>query len=340
VVASGDKRGEVDTTGAFGLGFIAVYQITDRPQIISSGRHWLIDEMQPEEQRIEVCPGCDACRDESLPPTRFIFPWARTPDSGLRRALRAGTVPEDLAPMVAELEHSLPASLLFLKKLDAIVLKQDGRPRLDLRRVRMADRTILEKGGQKQEWHLLRGSLGDTGRALKQGHPGRIEAKRKDEVVVAIAEPPVDLGIICAFLPTQYSTGLPLHIHADFFPTGDRKGIVLESDYQSEWNRAAIAKAGELLAAAAGRLTRLVGPKTLWSLIAAVQRVSEEPGRDASFKDMWSKLEPAVAAEKVVLTTAGEWRVPRETVQLLKEEEEVAIPILQDLGLPIVHPAS
>ena len=78
-VASGDKRGRVDTAGAFGIGFIAVYQVADRAVLISSGRRWDIDEMQPEANRIIENPAPDAAG------TTFILPWARDPDSLFRQ---------------------------------------------------------------------------------------------------------------------------------------------------------------------------------------------------------------------------------------------------------------
>ena len=51
-VASASKRSEsgARTTGAFGVGFISVYQITDRPEICSAGRHWTL---RPEDQEID-----------------------------------------------------------------------------------------------------------------------------------------------------------------------------------------------------------------------------------------------------------------------------------------------
>lgn len=70
-IGSGDKRAEPNTTGAFGIGFITVYQITDSPEIISGGRHWRLYEERPEDQRIEVCPGCSECQSVNPPGTRL-----------------------------------------------------------------------------------------------------------------------------------------------------------------------------------------------------------------------------------------------------------------------------
>src|SRR6266851_9962251 len=79
-VASGDKQNRADTTGAFGIGFTAVYQIADRAVLTSSGRRWDVDEMRPEASRIL----------ETLVPntvgTTLMLPWARDADSPFRQA--------------------------------------------------------------------------------------------------------------------------------------------------------------------------------------------------------------------------------------------------------------
>ncbi len=68
-VSWGNKREEENTTGAFGIGFISVYQITDSPEIISSGQHWQFKPQAQEDRRILV-------QEEETRFTRFRLPWA------------------------------------------------------------------------------------------------------------------------------------------------------------------------------------------------------------------------------------------------------------------------
>ena len=97
VIGSADKRLQAGTTGAFGIGFITVLQLTDRPELISSGRHWILQEEASSNERIRVCIGCASCRGSDLPGTRFIFPYARDEDSRLRIALQAEPVSANVA---------------------------------------------------------------------------------------------------------------------------------------------------------------------------------------------------------------------------------------------------
>ena len=116
LIGSGDKRLQEGTTGAFGIGFISVYQLTDQPELMSGGHHWILHEERSEAERIEVCRGCLQCGQPDLPGTRFIFPFARDEETSLRQALKAEPVPVDVTTrLLEELEWSLPIAMLFLK---------------------------------------------------------------------------------------------------------------------------------------------------------------------------------------------------------------------------------
>ncbi|HAB19922.1 MAG TPA: hypothetical protein DCE44_26260, partial [Verrucomicrobiales bacterium] len=342
LVAGADKRNEAGTTGAFGIGFISVYQITDRPELIS-GRHWILDETQQAGQRITQCPGCPACLASGLPATRFILPWASDPASKLRTSLRAEpTTANSPANLLAELERSLPTAMLFLKKLAKVEIRQDEKLRRRLERVTHEDTVILADGDSANDrvWHLVRGDFSAKATELRHLHPNRIEQKRSAEVVIAIPESALDSGLLCATLPTQQRTGLPFHINADFYPSEDRKRIITEHDYQSAWNRAALAAAATLLAGSLQKLKSWLGHQRLWALLARLQHVSANAGASPDekiFGQFWTQLAPSLAAAEVIYTQQKQWQKPSEVFYLQQESERAALPVLESIGLSFVH---
>ena len=64
-IAGGGKRDEEETTGAFGIGFIAVYQITDRPKLFSAGMS--VSSVTDEKESVGVTLGVTArfCNEKS-----------------------------------------------------------------------------------------------------------------------------------------------------------------------------------------------------------------------------------------------------------------------------------
>jgi len=343
LVASADKRDESGTTGAFGIGFLSVYQISDNPQLISAGRHWILQEDRAENERILVCPGCDICTDSALPRTRFIFPWAADPNSPLRRNLRVEAISvETPMELLTELLSALPTAMIFLKKIRKISVKQNGKEIKRYECMVEGDSLIIACSGEPDRiWHLEKGKFEQKAQELKQRHSGRIEPKRSADVTIAIPDAHLSTGVFCAFLPTQHETSLPFHINADFFPSNDRKGIILESDYQSEWNRAAITASADVLAAAFPRLPFLLGHKKFWAMIEAIHVTSQEAKagtKERTLSRFWDLLQPRLQGSPIVYTTKSEWQKPSDVLLLLTKDEEEAVPIFEGLNLSLVHP--
>lgn len=340
-VASGDKREEVDTTGAFGIGFTAVYQITDQPTLISANRHWTIYEDQPENKRIVECQGCENCRDAKLPGTRFVLPWATDPNSTMRRKLRVdGVTLSARDELQAELLRSLPPAMLFLKKLERIAVRRNGELVCSFERIVDRDSLIVTDGKSVTIWHILRSTFASVADVLRQRHPGKIEDKRSSDVAIAI---PADLshdGLFCAFLPTRQRTGLPFHLNADFFPKSDRKAIVLESDYQSEWNRAAIEAAGSALAENLDWLREKVGHARFWRIAQDIWKLGTEGeggAKEKSLGQFWECLSRVLGKKSVVYTSDDEWTTADKALFLEQQDEVRVTPILSALRCKIVH---
>lgn len=339
-IASGGKRVESDTIGAFGIGFISVYQITDTPELISAGRHWVVDA---ENQKIKPCNGCAECSTMGTTGTRFVLPWVRNQDSPLRQRLRVEPITDESPDtLLSELQPGIPLAMLFLKRLRQFSLRRNGKQIRAYETIvdKKNDSLIVSDGDDKTMWHLLQGNFDTEASELRNRHVGRIEDKRRANVTIAVPNEPNDDGVFCAFLPTQHRTGLPFHINADFYPTSSRKEIVLESDYQSEWNRAAVNAAAEAVANNVERLRGAVSHKQLWSIFQAVEQVGREAERgtkDKSLGSFWANLGASLRSSAIVYTSRSKWCVPPYSVYLESKEESTATSVLNDLGFNVVH---
>jgi len=337
-IASGDKRREADTTGAFGIGFIAVYQITDTPELISGGRHWILHEDEPEDQRIKVCSGCSKCKAPDLPGTRFILPWATNPNSTMRQGLQAEAVSPD-APkkFVDEIEHTLSVAMLFLKRIKKIEVKLNGQIRHAFEREKENDTLILSDGDTANDriWKIIEGDFSKAAENLRAAHPNKIEEKKSSKVTIAIANDDQPSGLICAYLPTQQDTKLPFHINADFFTTMDRKRIHLSDGFQSAWNRAAFKAAAEALANSVETLTLYLGHKRFWNFLSALKQVAD--AEQTAYAEFWKAVTPKLNTTRIVYTTKNEWIKSDDAALLSQKEESAAIPVMEEMGLNIVN---
>jgi len=336
-VSSGDKGRRVDLTGAFGIGFTAVYQITDQPEIISSGQHWILDETQSEGERIRVHHQCPVCEGEAG--TRFILPWARDPNSEFRRLTNTPSVGEGAPAELAEvLERVVPTGILFLRKIRQVVLLRNSEVRTDVVREDEGEDTLISDGRSEQIWRVISGDFDGDANEMRLRYPSKLE--KSSEIALAIPFGNEIEGLLCAYLPTEERTGLPFHINADFFPVSDRKRLVVEG-YQGEWNRLAVQKAAQLLADRLLDLREVCGPSQLWSLLVDAHEASKNPtarARDLSLEAFWGAVEPGLRRAPILQSIQGEWVAPESAYVVRDPEEEDAAAVLSSLGGVFAHP--
>ncbi len=341
-VSSGDKREQSETAGAFGVGFTAVYQVTDRPELVSQGRHWLVYEDNPESERIVVCPGCDRCSDLAFHGTRFYLPWVLDPNSKLRQALRAPAAASDSRQkLIAELKTSIPEAMLFLKQLSSVQVFDSSDCVVKFERVVVDNSILINDGERDTTWHVISTNFDVPATALRAKWRDRIEKKRTAKVRLAIPVEPIRAGLLCAYLPTQQETGLPFHINADFFTQSDRKTVILESDYQSEWNRTAIGAAAVALAKHLSELPTWLGTERTWRLLDAIYTTNNEAQsgkRDSVFKLFWDNIALILPHSQIAECIDGIITSPSQALMVGDLEEHDAVSVLSAIGLKILRP--
>jgi hypothetical protein len=330
-VSWGNKREEAGTTGAFGIGFISVYQITDSPEILSSGRHWRFQPNAPENERI-----LETKIETEF--TRFRLPWAYEV-SNIRAELRIPPVDKtQLDNYVIQINQAIEAAALFLKQVTTLEIKRSGNLVRRIETLKDGNGLLVADGDQTIVWRILQGHF-DIGAARMRGQYGNlIEEKRQPVVKIAIPEMPLENGLLYAFLPSETHTGLPFHINADFYPSQDRKRIPFEQSYQSQWNHLAIECAADTLAAQVDEVLDLFEPQVFWEFVECVKQASDASTLSPIFARFWNQLKPQIRAKPSVLTASEKHLTPPQTIYLDTEDQINAGPILENIGIDTVHP--
>lgn len=334
-VAGGAKEDRDDATGAFGIGFTAVYQVTDLPVLTSSGKRWTIDETRPEESRIYS----EDIADEGG--TVFVLPWARDL-SYMRQELEQPVMTSDsIRELTDELFVFVPESMLFLRRLTRIHVCSQTRT-INFSRSR-SDRTIevASSDGDVKRWHVLDGSFEARANELRERYSNELRRPRSASFSVAVSLTGDSLsGRFFATLPTDEPTGLPVSLQGSFFPKPDRKRIRFDNAPKDDWNRAIVAEAATLLAASLEEIRDAAGDNALITLLTEALELSRrERARevDRSFGSWWHSLATTLPTANVVPTISGAYRSPQTTLLWGGHDSEAeAGATLTELGLDLV----
>lgn len=333
-ISWGNKREEADTIGAFGIGFISVYQITDAPELFSSGRHWKFYPASPDpNKRIE---------EKRVPTerTRFRLPWALDV-SQVRLELGIQPVERERIPQfVQEIYKAVKHACLFLKQIRVLEVKRSGNLFRRIETSYEGNQILLQDGDKVEVWTIFEGDFSQKASILRSKYWGVIEDKKRTSVQIAVPDSPDLDGCLYAFLPSETNTQLPFHINADFYPTPDRKRILFDHSPKGEWNRCAIECAIEILAQHIPDLVNLFPPQKFWEFLRRVNLGSKSSTIDASFTRFWDRAKQSVMQTPCVPAVNTPQRyTPPETIFLITEAQVKSAHILSELGLSVVDPS-
>jgi len=284
--ASGLKEKNSENIGRFGIGFASVYQITDRPKVISRG---ISAEFHPETGHIDI---------EELPTNQTIFnlPWAKNADSDVRLELGLGNIDNQTINQIFRDSQSVfNESLLFLRHLKKVELKRNGKSSLivTLNRKKSFNNHELSISFEppkksKEEWIVFEDECtSESVNRLKKDFPLLARDDRKNDIQIAIKTDsiPIKKGLIYAYLPTKQASLLPLHINADFYPEPNRKSINLSGgQHQQRWNELLINEAAEIISSKLETMTKYIGHIEIYELLLASWNARQE---EDPFNSYW-----------------------------------------------------
>jgi hypothetical protein len=329
-VGSGGKLSRADNIGRFGIGFVSTYQVTDHPEIRSSGVKLTL---RPEEGKwlIETFDGPEG--------TVFFLPWAVDPNSKARLALGVSHLSDThIEQLAVDFQQVLRKSLLFLRHVRTAEVRRNGKLLLacDLDRGDGNELIVtFRPSGEVEQWHIMRVDAAPTAARLYETHPRLEWLGRGTKVSVAFRIEPdaLDEGLLYAFLPTEQSTGLPIHINADFFPESDRKAIIFAGhQHEQAWNEMLIDVAASELAKNPEGLMKVIGHKALWRILGNALDLSKSSAHPRCFARFWEQLKGSATQARIALAQDGSVQPPREVFFSDKALDADQLAALQEIG--------
>jgi len=308
-VGSGGKLSRGENIGRFGIGFVSTYQVTDHPEIRSSGIKLVL---YPERGQWFI----DAFEEPNG--TSFFLPWAKDPNTEARLALGVSHVsPAHIDQLADDFQTVLRKSLLFLRHVRKAEVRRNGQLLMacDLDRSEGSDLIVsFRPSGEVEHWHILRADPVEAAQRLYATHPRLETLHRSTKISIGLRIDPEPLaeGLLYAFLPTEQLTGLPLHINADFFPEPDRKAVIFAGhQHEQAWNEMLIDSAAAELARDPEGLLQMIGPIQLWQILGRAYDLSTKPsGHAFCFKRFWERLRATASQAHIAVAQDGSFQCP------------------------------
>lgn len=333
-VGSGGKLSRGDNIGRFGIGFVSTYQVTDHPEIRSSGvkltlhpekGEWFIEQFQQSDG------------------TTFFLPWADNPNTEARLALGISHLSSVHIDQLAEdFQRVLRKSLLFLRHVRKAEVRRNGKLLLacDLERGNGSDLIAsFRPSGDVEQWHIMRVDAAESAARLYELHPRLESLGRGTKISIGLRIDPEPLaeGLLYAFLPTEQSTGLPFHINADFFPESDRKAVIFAGhQHEQAWNEMLIDVAATELASDPEGLLKMLGDVQFWQIIARTFELSKPSSHPTCFKQFWERMMGTASRAHIALAQDGTVQIPSGVFFPDKILNTAQVSALQEVGGQVI----
>ena len=333
-VGSGGKLSRGENIGRFGIGFVSTYQVTDHPEIHSDG---ISLTLHPEEGKwfIESFNGPAG--------TSFYLPWARDPNTEARRELGVSHISDTHIDQLAEdFQSVIREGLLFLRHVRKAEVRRKSRLLLSCELDRGEDSDLIVSfmpSGEVEQWHILRTDAANAADLLYKTHPRLKSLHRSTKISIGLRIEPEHLtdGLLYAYLPTEQSTGLPLHINADFYPEPDRKAVIFAGhQHEQAWNEMLIEVCAAELVREPENLLQMLGDVQFWRILDCMYNLFKSSNYPDCFKQFWEHMKSTAAKARITPTQDGTTECPCDVFfsdEILKADQAKA---LKEVGGKVV----